>query len=293
MKSRVIYLNGQLVPENERHISALDRGFTLGDGVFDTLRAVNGHIFRLDDHLERLDRAAKTIGLELPVEPSVLTGGIAYLLEANGLADALIRITISRGIPARRGLLPPEIPSPCVAIAATPFVGYPEEWYENGYRAVISKVRRNETSPLSRIKSCNYLDSVLARMEASAQGADEALFLNVSGELVCGTSSNVFIVQDGNLATPHLESGILDGITRRTVLGIAQRLGIHCTQRAVHLDEVCRSQEAFITNTAIGIMPLVALNGYPIGSGVPGPVTQGLRKAYNGVLYCSGPTTKR
>lgn len=285
MRHRLIYLNGRLVGENTLHISALDRGFTLGDGVFDTMRAVGGRVFRLEDHLSRLERAARTIGIQMPVESPELARAISTVLEANRLADALVRVTLSRGVPAERGLLPPASPSPSLIVIATAFTEYPREWYEKGYRTVTSQIRRNASSPLSRIKSCNYLDSVLARMEASVLGAEEAILINTSGDLACGASSNVFLVRGGTLVTPSLESGILDGITRRTVLELAAQLGFAHSQRPVRPEEMDLAQEIFVTNTAVGIMPVVAIDGRPVGRGSTDPsLSARLREAYSELL---------
>jgi branched-chain amino acid aminotransferase len=290
VSERRIHLNGRLEPERGPHISALDRGFTLGDGVFDTIRVVQGRPFRLAEHLDRLAASAATVGLPLPAGPQELAAAVAELLEANGLSDAIVRITVSRGVPTERGVLPPESPISSLAIVATPFGGYPEERYERGYRAVVSRVRRNPTSPLSRIKSCNYLDSVLAGMEAARQGADEALLLATSGELACGSSSNLFLVLGGTLVTPSLESGVLDGVTRRAVMELARQLGVPCQQRDVLPEEMPTAREVFVTNTALGVMPVVSVDGRAVGPGVPGPLTRRLRRAYEEALLRSART---
>ncbi len=285
MEGGLIFLNGAMLPERDLHLSALDRGFTLGDGVFDTLRAVTGRVFRLADHLDRLRRAAEALDLPLPLSAAELDRAISDALQANGLEDALIRVTVSRGVPAERGLLPPASPSPTLAIHPQPFSGYPEERYNRGYRAALSSIRRNESSPLSRIKSCNYLDSVLARMEAARRGFDEALMLNCAGHLACGSSSNLFLVFGGSLATPSLDGGVLDGITRRTVIEIAARRGIRCAERSIAPEDLPGASEAFVTNTALGVMPLVAVESEALGHGSPGPITLGLRDDYLRLLH--------
>lgn len=284
MQGGVVYLNGRLVPSDAPHISVLDRGFTLGDGVFDTLRAVDGRVFRLDDHLRRLRRSAEAVALPVPGGDDALSHAIYSLLEANRLSDALIRVTVSRGVPTDRGLLPPASPSPSLAITATPFQGYPEDWYRRGFTAIISAIRRNETSPLSFIKSCNYLDAVLARLEAGRQGADEALLLNGSGALACGTSCNIFLVSGGALITPSLDCGVMAGITRGTVLEIARELGLDRQERAIRAEELSTAQEAFVTNTALDVMPLLAVDRRPVGRGIPGSITLRLRAAYRDLL---------
>ena len=284
MQSRLVHLNGRLVPSEAPHISVLDRGFMLGDGIFDTLRAVDGRVFRLGDHLRRLRRSADAIELAVPGSDDALSCAIYSLLEANRLSDALIRVTVSRGVPADRGLAPPASPSPSLAITATHFQGYPEDRYRRGFTAIVSSIRRNETSPLGFIKSCNYLDAVLARLEAARRGTDEALLLNGAGAMACGTSCNLFLVSDGTLATPSLDCGVLAGITRGTVLEIARGLALDCQERAIRAEEVLTAQEAFVTNTAMGVMPLVAVDGRPVGRGIPGPTTLRLRAAYNDLL---------
>ena len=284
MKPRLIHVNGKLVPESDACLSPLDRGFTLGDGAFDTMRAVGGRVFRLEHHLARLDVSARVLGLQLPASSEILSAAIAELLSANGVTDALIRVTVSRGVPSERGVLPANSATPTITIALTPFTGYPEVAYERGYRATISTIRRNETSPLSRIKSCNYLDSVLARVEAARRDADEAILLNTAGNLACGSTSNLFLVLDGCLVTPSLESGVLPGVTRGTTLDAAGALHISTAERTVSISELRRSEEAFVTNTAFGIMPIVAVDGLPVGSGAPGEICRSLKNVYLSLL---------
>lgn len=280
---KLAWVDGEMVPEDGARVSVMDRGFTLGDGVFETVRAVGGRVFRLEEHLSRLELSAKTIGLEVPVDRADLGNAIGSVLGANGLPDALVRVTVSRGI-ASRGLMPPDMPSPTVVIVATVFDGRRRAAHERGYRVVISSIRRNEHSPLSRIKSCNYLDSLLARMEAATQGVDDALLLNTAGNLACASSSNVFVVSDGALLTPDLESGVLDGVTRRAVLEIAEGSRIPCEQRAIAVDELGLAEEVFVTNTALGVMPVVEIGGEWIGGGRPGPVCRLLGARYEGLV---------
>ncbi len=280
----LVYVNGDMVPADEARVSALDRGFTLGDGIFDTMRSVGGRVFRMEDHLTRFESSARALGMALPLDRAALVAAIDAVLDANGLADALVRVTVSRGVPASRGLLPPVSPSPTVVIAPTPFGSGLEDAYERGYRVQVATIRRNEHSPLSRIKSCNYLDSVLARMEAAERGADEALLLNTAGRLACGSSSNVFLVIDGALLTPSLECGVLDGVTRRTVLVIASALGIPSEQRHIRPEELCTAEEAFVTNTAIGVMPVVAVDGRAVGDGTPGETCRRIQETYEALL---------
>ena len=275
--SEIVYLNGSLMPRSQARISALDYGFLYGFGLFETMRAYGGRVFRLDRHLSRLARSAEVLGM--PIEVLELEGAVMDTLHANKLGDARIRITISIG---EGGMVPD--PSTCqkptVLILAADYQPYPEQVYEKGFRAVVSSIRRNSQSPLSRLKSANYLESMLARQEARAAGVDEALCLNDKGLVAEGSMSNIFVVADGTLKTPGQESGILPGITREAVLELALQLGINTLEHDILLDELFQAQEAFLTNSLIEVMPLTELDGKPIGSGKPGALTKRLMAAY-------------
>lgn len=284
MKERKVYLDGRLVRESQARVPVTDRGFTLGDGVFETMRAIGGRLFRAGEHFDRLAYSASTLGLELPIDLPEMQRAARALLETNGTAGALVRITITRGVPADRGLLPSGSSPATVVMVATPVPRGPNERSDWGYRAVVSGIRRNETSPLSRIKSCNYLDSVLARMEAARAGAQEAILLNGVGDVACGASSNVFLVEGDLLVTPYLDAGVLAGVTRRTVLELCERAGVRHEERRVGLEELMTADALFVTNTAIGVMPVVTLDGRPIASAATGQVTARLRALYEEVL---------
>jgi len=275
--SEVIYLNGSLIPRSQARISALDYGFLYGFGLFETMRAYGGWVFRLGSHLSRLAHSAEILGL--PIRALDLKDAVMDTIRANQLGDARIRITISIG---EGGMVPD--PSTCskptVLILAGPCQPYPEQVYQKGFRAVNSSIRRNSGSPLSRLKSANYMESILAKQEARAAGVDEALCLNEKGLLAEASMSNVFLVTDGRLKTPGLESGILPGITRETVLGLASQLGINALEQDIRLEELFGAQEAFLTNSLIEIMPLTEVGGEPVGSGKPGPLTKRLMAAY-------------
>ena len=275
--SEIVYLNGSLIPRSQASISALDYGFLYGYGLFETMRAYGGRVFRLDSHLRRLARSAEILGL--PIGTLDLKGAVMDTIQANQLSEARVRITISIG---EGGMVPD--PSTCnrptVLILAGHYQPYPEQVYQKGFRAVVSSIRRNSGSPLSRLKSANYLESILARQEARAAGVDEALCLNEKGLLAEASMSNIFLVTDGILRTPGQESGILPGITRETVLELASQLGIKPLEHDIGLDELFQAQEAFLTNSLIEVMPLTEIDGKPIGSGRPGSVTKRLLAAY-------------
>ena len=275
--SEIVHLNGSLIPRSQARISALDYGFLYGFGLFETMRAYGGQVFRLDSHLNRLARSAEILGL--PIEALDLKGAVRDTIQANKLSDARVRITISIG---EGGMVPD--PSTCrqptVLILAGPYKPYPEQVYEKGFRAVVSSIRRNSQSPLSRLKSANYLENMLAKQEARAAGVDEAICLNEKGLLAEASMSNIFLVNDGILRTPGEESGILPGITREVVLELAPQLGINTFEQDIRLDELFQAQEAFLTNSLMEIMPLTEIDGKPVGSGEPEPVTRRLMANY-------------
>ncbi|MCK5317942.1 MAG: aminotransferase class IV, partial [Anaerolineales bacterium] len=233
--SEIVYLNGSLIPRSQASISALDYGFLYGYGLFETMRAYGGRVFRLDNHLRRLARSAEVLGL--PIGTLNLEDAVMDTIQANQLSEARIRIAISIG---EGGMVPD--PSTCnrptVLILAGHYQPYPEEVYQKGFRAVVSSIRRNSGSPLSRLKSANYLESLLARQEARAAGVNEALCLNEKGFLAEASMSNIFLVTNGILRTPGQESGILPGITRETILELAPPLGINTLEDNIRLDEL-------------------------------------------------------
>lgn len=275
--SDIVYLNGSLVPRSQASVSVLDYGFLYGFGLFETMRAYGGRLFRLDSHLSRLARSAEILGMS--VDEMVLKGAVMDTIQANKLSGARIRITISIG---EGGMVPDPgtCTKPTVLILAGHYTPYPGERYKKGFRAVVSSIRRNSQSPLSRLKSANYLESILAKQEARAAGVDEAICLNEKGLLAEASMSNIFLVTDGILRTPRQESGILPGITRETILELASQLGINTLEHDIRLDELLHAQEAFVTNSLIEVMPLTEVDGKPIGSGRPGSLTRKLMVAY-------------
>ncbi|MCJ7744564.1 MAG: aminotransferase class IV [Dehalococcoidales bacterium] len=283
--SEIVYLNGSLIPRSQARISALDYGFLYGFGLFETMRAYEGQVFRLDRHLNRLVYSAEVLGL--PIGVTDLKSAVMATIQANQLGDARVRITISIG---EGGIVPDPntCDKPTVLILAGHYQPYPEQVYEKGFRAIVSSIRRNSQSPLSRLKSANYLESILARQEARAAGIDEALCLNEKGLLAEASMSNIFLVTNGILRTPGQESGILPGITREVVLELASPLGINTLEHDIRLDELFQAQEASLTNSLMEIMPLTEIDGKPIGSGRPGPLTKRLAMAYKKLVMTGG-----
>lgn len=275
-----IWVNGELLPADDAKISPLDRGFTLGDGLFETMRVRGGEIVRFEEHLARLRQGAHVIALSLPWTKKKLRAAASQTLEANGLQDAFLRLTLTRGVPSVRGLLPGEkTTQPSLVIQCGEFHGYPPHLYQRGMWAIISSVRRNEHSPLANIKSLNYLDNILARQEAARKGADEALMLNTAGALVCASAANLFFVQGEQLITPSSSAGALPGTMRAYVIeALAPSLGLKALEDALLPNEIENMDEAFLTNALMGVMPLTKINGKNIGLGKPGRVTLGLRE---------------
>jgi len=282
--AEIIYLNGRLIPRFEAKLSPFDHGFLYGYGLFETMRAYNGYIFRLDSHLTRLRCSAESIGLTHSILTTdegkqSLKAACVATMEANELRNARIRLTVSAG----EGDMTPDPGtcfSPTILITTQHLAPLPPEKYETGFKAAVSFLRRNSQSPLSRLKSTCYMENILARTAARAAGCDEAIFLNEQGYLAEGSSTNIFLVSNGELITPCFESGVLPGITRDAVLEIARTSNIKATERWVELNELIEAQEAFVTNSILELMPLVSVEGRPIGSGKPGKLTRDLLFAY-------------
>ena len=281
--AEIIYLNGHLIPRSRAKLSPFDHGFLYGYGLFETMRAYDGCIFRLDHHLTRLHQGAEMLGLVHNVIASEakqsLEAACLETLKANKLRNARIRLTLSAG----EGDMTPDpgtCSDPTILVTARNLTPLPSEKYEQGFIAVLSSMRRDSQSLLSRLKSTCYVNNILARMEAKAAGADEAILLNEQGYLAEGSTSNVFLVNKEMLITPSLESGILPGITREAVLEIAQIVNIKTVERETVPNELTEADEAFFTNSILEIMPLTWFDGKPIGTGKPGQLTKKLMAAY-------------
>lgn len=270
-----VWVNGALVPPGTAVLAADDRGFTLGDGLFETMRAYGGRVFRLRAHLERLRLSADRLGIPVPPD---LEDGVRETLAASGLDSAAVRLTVSRG-PGGDGLTPPEPARPTVVITARPYTPA-ERWYAAGLRTVFARGRLNEHALTAGIKRLGYLDQVAAQAEARAAGADEALFLDTAGHLAEGAASNVFLVVDGALWTPPLSCGVLPGITRGIVLELAAAAGIPVREEPVPPGALREADEAFLTSSLRELVPAVAIGANPIGRGRPGPLTLRLLDLY-------------
>jgi branched-chain amino acid aminotransferase len=280
----LVYLDGSLVPRREAKISVFDHGFLYGYGLFETMRAYRGRVFRLESHLERLARGAAAIGMGQRLAGLDLARACRETLAANNLKEARVRLTVTNGVSdAFPWMDTPELPT--VAVTARAFTPLPPEKYERGFKAIVASTCRCARSAVSGIKSVDYLVNVLARREAAAKGFDEALLLDDRGYVAEGGNSNVFFVRKGGLVTPSLESGILPGITREAVMGLAGQLDINVNEADIRVADLSGFEEAFMTSSTMEVMPLAGVRGesgqmVTFGAGKPGAVTRRLMAAY-------------
>ncbi len=266
-----VYLDGAFVPSDEAKVAADDAGLLYGRGLFETFRARRGAVYLLERHFDRLESGARTLGIALGRTLADVRAAVRELTERCGLEDARVRLTLTAGS---------ESGPPSLLIQARAATDYPEQIYERGMSALVAPGRRNETSPLVRVKSLNYLDNLLAREEARRAGADEALFMNTRGHLADGSATNVFVVREGELLTPPVEDGALPGITRGAVLELAAATRIGAREVSLTLGDLQGAAEAFLTNAVAGLVPLVSVDGARVGSGKPGLLTRRLRELY-------------
>jgi branched-chain amino acid aminotransferase len=280
----IVYLNGSLVPNSGARISASDHGFLYGYGLFETMRAYHGKLFLLERHVKRLLAAAEVIGMGQKLAGIDLEKACADTLLANKLEDARVRLTVTNG----EGAALPWVDAggtPNVVVTAVPYMLFPAEKYSEGFKVGIASVRRCRQSVVSSMKSINYLINVMARMEAAANGMDEALLLNDGGFIAEGGGSNVFFVDGERLVTPSIDSGIIPGITREVVIEMAAEMGIVVKEGDISPSDLGRFDEAFMTNAMIEVMPVVSVRDesgrtITLGEGKPGKVTKRLMEAY-------------
>ncbi|QEF99933.1 Branched-chain-amino-acid aminotransferase [Stieleria maiorica] len=278
--SRQIYINGQFHAPEDAKISVYDHGLLYGDGVFEGMRSYGGKVFRLKEHLDRLDESARAINLQLPVSLEQLAADTNETVSRNGIVDGYIRLLVTRGA-GPLGLDPFKCSDPQVIIIADSITLYPESFYDNGLDLVTASTIRNHPAALSpRIKSLNYLNNILAKMEGLKAGCIEALMLNHKGEVAECTGDNLFVIKHGRLNTPPIEAGILEGVTRNAVLELAREAGIETTELPMTRHDIYVADECFLTGSAAEVIPAVTLDGRKIGDGKVGPITQQLNKAF-------------
>ena len=271
-----ININGTLYDKEDAKISVYDHGLLYGDGVFEGMRSYGGKVFRHREHLERLWESARTICLEIPTTPAELEDAVNATLAANNITDGYIRLVVTRGA-GSLGLDPNRTSDPQVIIITDHITLYPKEFYENGLEIITASTVRNHPAALNpRIKSLNYLNNILAKVEGLKAGCVEALMLNSQGNVAECTGDNIFVVKDGELLTPSIDSGILAGITRAVVIELAQQASITVRELTLSRHDIYVADECFLTGSAAEVIPVVKVDDRPIGSGKPGPVTQEL-----------------
>jgi len=278
-KENLVYIDGRFLPRSEAKISVYDHGLLYGDGVFEGIRAYNGLVFKLDEHIERLYHSANSIELDIPMSREDLKKRILEAIRRNGLMDAYVRVVVTRGV-GDLGLDPRKCPKPSIIIIADRIT----LWKEKSLKAITASTRRNAVTALNpMIKSLNYLNNILAKLEANRANVSEAIMLNQQG-LVCeGTGDNIFIVKDKVIATPPPSASILVGVTRNAVIELAAKEGLRVEQRDITVHELYNADEAFFTGTAAEVTPLVEVDARKIGNGEPGPITRKLMEKFNGI----------
>jgi branched-chain amino acid aminotransferase len=283
-----IYIDGEYYDEANAKISVFDHGLLYGDGVFEGIRAYNGRVFRLKEHVDRLFSSAKSLMLAIPLTPVEMMKAVVDSCRQNHLRDGYIRVVVTRG-PGTLGLNPNRCKKPSVIIIADKIQLYPQEYYDQGMAIVTVPTVRNLHSALNpAIKSLNYLNNIMAKIEANNAGCEEAIMLNSEGFVAECTGDNLFIVSEGRLLTPPLWAGALYGITRRVVMDLATEAGMEVRETNLTRHELFNADECFLTGTAAEIVALVKIDGRVIGNGKPGPVTAKLEAQYRALTKTSG-----
>ncbi|MHC4982429.1 MAG: branched-chain-amino-acid transaminase [Planctomycetota bacterium] len=276
-----IWLNGKLTKKEKAKLTVLDHGTLYGDGVFEGIRAYGGRIFQCQAHVDRLFNSAKAIRLAIPYTKQELIDAMYETLKANGVSDGYIRLVVTRG-PGTLGLNPFKCPEPSAFIIADQITLYPEEMYQHGMAVIIAKTVRTSPRMLPpSVKSLNYLNNILAKIEAVDAGVAEAIMLNEEGDVAECTGDNIFIAKDGGIITPPSEAGILIGITRKIVIDLAAKLALPLVERKVSIGQLIAADECFLTGTAAEVIAVTKVDGEPIGDGKVGPVTRRLMTAFH------------
>lgn len=275
-----VYIAGRLVDKEQAVVSVYDHGFLYGDGVFEGIRVYGGKVFLLAEHIERLYESARAIRLEIPMSRADLTAAVNSTVAANGLSEGYVRLVVTRGA-GYLGLDPRKTAHPQIVIIADTITLYPPETYQQGLKLVTASTIRNHPQALSaRIKSLNYLNNILAKIEGIDAGCVEALMLNHKGEVAECTGDNIFIVHRGTLKTPPVDAGILEGITRNAVIRLARDAKVPVAETTLLRHDIYVADECFLTGTAAEVVPVTSLDGRPIGDGKPGPITRDLLERF-------------
>ena len=276
-----VYIDGTLYAKEDAKISVYDHGLLYGDGVFEGIRSYSGKVFRLREHLDRLWNSAKAIWLTIPISKEEMAAAIEKTLAANGIQDGYIRVVVTRGC-GSLGLDPNHCSHPQVIIITDLISLYPDELYRKGLEIVTVSTMRNHPAALSpRVKSLNYLNNILAKIEGQQAGCVEALMLNHKGEVAECTGDNIFLVRDGRVLTPPNDASILEGVTRQAVIDLAREAGIVVAEVALTKHDVYIADECFLTGSAAEVIPVVKVDSRTIGDGTPGPITRDLRERFH------------
>ena len=283
-----IFLNGRMVPEKSAKISVFDHGLLYGDGVFEGIRAYNGRVFTLDAHIDRLYDSAKAIALEIPASKIRMCRNVVRACKANGISDGYVRLIVTRGV-GGLGLNPYLCEKPQVIIIASAIQLYPPKYYRNGLKLITVGTRRNIPEAINpRIKSLNYLNNVLAKIEAINSGVMEAIMLNSEGYVAEATGDNVFAIRGKTISTPPSWCGALEGITRNVVMDLATKAGYSVREEVMSRYDLYTADEVFLTGTAAEIIGVVELDSRQIGNGTPGTATRALSKAFSTYAHETG-----
>jgi branched-chain amino acid aminotransferase len=283
-----VYINGKFRDEADATVSVFDHGLLYGDGIFEGIRAYNGRVFKLKEHIDRLFYSAKAILLQMPMAHAELMKAVVDTCRQNEVRDGYIRLVVTRGV-GTLGLNPNRCKDPSVIIIAGKIQLYPAELYEKGMDIITVPTVRNLHSALNpAIKSLNYLNNILAKIEANNSGCEEAVMLNAEGFVAECTGDNLFIVKENQVITPPLTAGALYGITRRVVLDLARELGMQTSEPNLTRYDLFNAEECFLTGTGAELVPVVRIDGRVIGTGKPGPVTKRLVNEYHALTKVSG-----
>jgi branched-chain amino acid aminotransferase len=283
-----IYIDGKYYDERTAKISVFDHGLLYGDGIFEGIRAYNGRVFKLKEHIDRLFCSAKSLILSIPLGHAEMMAAVVETCRRNKLRDGYIRLVVTRG-PGTLGLNPNRCKKPSVIIIAGKIQLYPPELYQHGMEIITVPTTRNLHSALNpAIKSLNYLNNILAKIEANNAGYEEAIMLNAEGFVAECTGDNIFIVKEGHLLTPPLSAGALYGITRRVVMELAAESGLKVSEPNLTRYDLFNADECFLTGTGAEVVPVVKIDGRVIGTGKPGPVTENLVAQYHALTKASG-----
>ncbi|MFA5255337.1 MAG: branched-chain-amino-acid transaminase [Candidatus Omnitrophota bacterium] len=283
-----IYLNGELVDRDKAVISVFDHGLLYGDGVFEGIRSYDSLVFRLKEHIDRLYRSAEAIELKIPMTKTDMIKAVIETLKANRMKDAYIRLVVTRGT-GDLGLDPRKCGVPTIFIIADKISLYPEEFYRNGLAIITARTRRNLTTALNpKIKSLNYLNNILAKIDAIKAGTEEAIMLTYNDYVTECTGDNIFVISGGKLVTPPVDVGALEGITRDVVIGLAGKMGIGFEEKMLKVEDLYAADEVFLTGTAAEIIPISMIDKRRINGGKPGEITRRFMEEFKKITKVDG-----